>query len=232
MSYSTINSQKHDQNGVWVISDVHGCFNTLLALIKKLPLNSTICFVGDLIDRGKENDKIIDYVKNNNLFCVLGNHEKMMIDGLNYPSEYGNWIYNGGGTTIDNYEGNEELLKEHLKWIQKLPLFEVFQFENQKDLIVSHSNILPFFIDYDIDNYSKYEKEEIIWNRLNSNFYRKTNQNIFNIYGHTPVTEVDINECSAMIDTGCVYNRIKYNNLTAIHYPSLEIIQQQNIENE
>ncbi|WXG20228.1 metallophosphoesterase [Campylobacter concisus] len=39
---------------IYIIGDVHGCFNTLLELIKQFPNKekSQICFVGDVIDRG------------------------------------------------------------------------------------------------------------------------------------------------------------------------------------
>jgi serine/threonine protein phosphatase 1 len=40
---------------IYIISDVHGSYKTLLALIDKLPnkQNSKICFIGDVINRGK-----------------------------------------------------------------------------------------------------------------------------------------------------------------------------------
>lgn len=39
---------------IYIISDVHGCYKTLLALINQFPnkQNSKIVFVGDLIDKG------------------------------------------------------------------------------------------------------------------------------------------------------------------------------------
>lgn len=36
----------------YVIGDIHGHFDTLEALINKIPKNSEIIFVGDLIDKG------------------------------------------------------------------------------------------------------------------------------------------------------------------------------------
>ncbi|WP_301368873.1 metallophosphoesterase [Aliarcobacter butzleri] len=40
---------------IYIISDVHGCYKTLLALIEQFPnkQNSKIVFVSDLIDKGK-----------------------------------------------------------------------------------------------------------------------------------------------------------------------------------
>ena len=39
--------QKH-----YIIGDVHGEYQTLLALVEKLPKDAKLIFVGDLIDRG------------------------------------------------------------------------------------------------------------------------------------------------------------------------------------
>ncbi|GAB1464879.1 hypothetical protein MASR2M54_03790 [Aliarcobacter cryaerophilus] len=40
---------------IYIVSDVHGCYKSLLALIEQFPnkQNSKIVFVGDLVDRGK-----------------------------------------------------------------------------------------------------------------------------------------------------------------------------------
>jgi serine/threonine protein phosphatase 1 len=66
---------------IYIISDVHGCYKTLLALIEQFPnkQNSKIVFVGDLIDKGINSCDVIEFVKNNNYDCVLGNHDEMMI---------------------------------------------------------------------------------------------------------------------------------------------------------
>lgn len=64
---------------LYIIGDVHGCYKTLLSLIKKLPKNAKLCFVGDLCDRGKNSKEVIAFVKSNNYDCVLGNHELFLL---------------------------------------------------------------------------------------------------------------------------------------------------------
>ena len=57
---------------IYIISDVHGCYKTLLALIDKLlnKKDSKIVFVGDLVDRGANSivrylmSMVIQYLKN------------------------------------------------------------------------------------------------------------------------------------------------------------------------
>ena len=65
----------------YIIGDVHGEFDKK-ALKDKLPQNANLVFVGDLVDRGKKSKEVIEFVKDNNYSCVLGNHEKMMMDFL------------------------------------------------------------------------------------------------------------------------------------------------------
>ena len=66
---------------IYIISDVHGCYKTLLALIEQFPnkQNSKIVFVGNLIDRGINSFEVIKFVKNNNYACVMGSHEKALL---------------------------------------------------------------------------------------------------------------------------------------------------------
>ncbi len=102
----------------FVIGDVHGNFNTLKKLISKLPLNSEIIFVGDLIDRGLNAKEVVEFIRKNNYKCVLGNHEEMMINyGTSVIETYqkhhyinyylSDWLYNGmsyGIAFIDEYD--------------------------------------------------------------------------------------------------------------------------------
>lgn len=64
------------------IGDIQGCFTPLAAYFKRFPLhdNEAYVFVGDLLDRGRENDKVLDYVSREltdkpNVYFVEGNHD-------------------------------------------------------------------------------------------------------------------------------------------------------------
>ena len=45
---------------MYIIGDVHGCYNTLMALIAKLPKNAKLCFVGDFIGRGPNSKDVVE----------------------------------------------------------------------------------------------------------------------------------------------------------------------------
>lgn len=221
---------------LYIIGDVHGCYKTLMALVDKLPKDARLCFVGDLIDRGPNSKDVIEFVKNNNHLCVKGNHEDMMYD-YTPPGPYGEtsqWLSNGGITTLQNYEDDYDLLQKHLAWIGELPIYIEFPIlkinkDKERYLVVSHSSIARVWKNRDIISEHKLE-DHILWNRDIARGTLPSSNEIYNIFGHTVDKKPIVKKFFACIDTGCVYNQKGYGNLTAIHFPSLEVIQQENIE--
>ena len=61
-----------------VIGDIHGCYDELILLLKKLNFTDAdelIC-VGDLVDRGPKSQEVVEFfLKTPNAFSLLGNHE-------------------------------------------------------------------------------------------------------------------------------------------------------------
>ena len=137
---------------IYIISDVHGCYKTLLALIEKLPnkKDSKIVFLGDLVDRGANSYDVIKFVMDNNYDCVLGNHEKMfleystMLENDRKNPSLVNWLFkNGGEQTLSSYTSKEEFYKQ-LDFLKLLPLYLEYKDYKTKDgryLVVSHSAI-------------------------------------------------------------------------------------------
>ncbi len=218
--------------GIYVIGDVHGCYKTLLTLISKLPKDSNICFVGDLIDRGKDSSQVVEFVRKNNYDLVLGNHEDMMVteykESLKRIQEEflfkTDWMKNGGIETINSYTYEDAI--SDIEFFKRTPIIKEYDITDSygRKLVVSHSQCLTF------NKNSKDFYDNVLWNRIEPTKFNILNKGFFNIFGHTPVSSVEINldVGFANIDTGCVYKR----KLTAIHFPSMEIIQQENIEDK
>ena len=227
---------------IYIIGDVHGCYKTLVALIDKLPnkKDSNICFVGDLVDKGNFSKDVVEFVKSNNYPCVLGNHEVMLIDNateilatnkINKKSSF--WINKcGGKETLESYD-NKELLKDHISYLKSLPLYLKYKDLKTTDkryLVVSHSHILKSWEHREYPNDSKEYKtfeNECLYSRYKS----FDNKQIFNVFGHTPIQEPQINEFKANIDLGCfLKNENESGKLCALEFPSMKIIMQENIE--
>jgi len=83
-----------------------------------------IFFLGDLIDRGPESAKVVEFVKQSGYPCLLGNHEQLLLNsfpnGRVYPPALQAWLASGGQNTIKSY-GDLAIPPEHLNWMQQLP---------------------------------------------------------------------------------------------------------------
>lgn len=227
---------------IYIIGGVHGCYKTLLALIDKLPKDAKVCFVGDLCDRGKNSKDVIEFVKSNNYDCVIRNHEKMFIENAKeilktdkIDEESSFWINKcGGQETLNSYDNDKELLIKHITFLETFPLYHEYKDSkiDNRYLVVSHSNVGEQW------QYRNKDKESLDYKDfektiLYSRFKNYDNKEIFNVFGHTPVEKIDVeNKYKLNIDTGCVYHNgssLK-GYLSALEFPSLKVIKQENIE--
>jgi serine/threonine protein phosphatase 1 len=161
-------SKKH-----YVIGDVHGEYELLLALVEKLPKDAKLIFVGDLVNRGKQSREVIAFVKKNAFGVVQGNHEGYMLEhGKNFLDAIENydevnlhnmWMYVGGVEMLQSYRlltkdkdepykfsRNEKgiaSLKRDLEWIASLPFYiEMGKMKNYAlPLVISHGSIGDFW---------------------------------------------------------------------------------------
>ncbi|NEW59816.1 hypothetical protein GSY74_00850 [Sulfurovum sp. bin170] len=241
--------QKH-----YVIGDIHGEYQTLLALIAKLPKNAKLIFVGDLIDRGSQSREVVAYIRKNGHQTVMGNHEVFMIKyGERFAQHLladvnvdmnNTWIKNGGIKTLLSYGLLEkaedssyqiiketeaiEQLQEDIEWMKKLPIYLELDAKHSSDkkVVVSHSNISKVWT---IRN-DKEKRKELISETLWTRDKGISNEiDIFNIYGHTPQKHgAEITDDFVNIDTGCCFYSIKdkrYGRLSAYCVESGEVIE-------
>ncbi len=110
-----------------VIGDVHGHYDTLVALLDSISptTNDEVYFLGDLIDRGPKSAEVVDLVMRNKFNCLRGNHEEMMLDVVGSGEVsielYQGWLYSGGHATVASY--NSKIPQEHIDWMKNLPLY-------------------------------------------------------------------------------------------------------------
>ena len=186
----------------FVIGDVHGCYNTLIKLIKQFPHDADIIFVGDLCDKGEFSKDVLEFVIENNYLCVKGNHEalfeKHIKDVIN-NNKYTLWSSDekyGGLQCIRSYNGNFSLINKHLKWIKKLPIY--LQIDKY---FITHGFALEYYQYRDNQDYFN----DILLSRLYPDMKEvESKENIINVFGHCFFSEVQIGKKYICLDTGCV----------------------------
>lgn len=85
----------------YAVGDIHGCFTELrkaLAAIKFDPARDRLFSVGDLVDRGPESDKVLEWLEYPWFHAVRGNHDDYCcryetVDACNWMAKGGSWFY-------------------------------------------------------------------------------------------------------------------------------------------
>ena len=241
-----------------VIGDIHGNFNTLQALLAQFPTGSEIALVGDLIDRGPDSKKVVQWAIDNNIPTVTGNHEVMMVDDYDVIVSYikhnnqmpfatSIWLMNGGYEALKSYcifnenkltdrglpsfEFDFETFEKHAYWMNTLPTYLEFDIEDKdgRKLVISHSSINGVWKHKDNPDRAQAFKQNVTWGRPST---IQDVPEIYNIFGHTPIQNgPKIKVPFANVDTGAFYMREKgYGQLTGLDFPTMKVYQQPNIE--
>lgn len=227
-------SQKEEP--LYIIGDVHGCAKSLHALIEQLPqkAKSRLVFVGDLIDRGCDSARVVEYVKNGGYDCIKGNHEAVMVEAYETNNMH-DWLSsgNGGEQTMLSYTNSPNVdLQEHLIWMKSLPdyLEYAIKDENNKTLFVTHGFGLPFYQSKHPRRLRNNRISKSILYGVQKPLYRYEKNYlhypVFNVFGHEHFNEPWMTKNFCGIDTGCVYD----GKLCALEWPSKRLFLQDNIE--
>jgi len=77
---------------------------------------------------------------------------------------------------------------------------------------------------FDIENF----ENQLLYKR----YKQFDNYDIFNVYGHTPISEAKLTSFDANVDLGCVYKdeKVISPRLCALEFPSMKIYTQENKE--
>lgn len=224
-----------------IIGDVHGCLGEFKILTQKLgyswesgiPLHDaqrSLCFVGDITDRGPDSLGMIEIVwklwKKGCAYYVPGNHcDKLYryLIGRNVQ------ISHGLETTVAELK-ELPVKKANLYKKMFIELFEgslLYQILDDGKLVIAHAGIRA---DY-IGKYNKQVKTFVLYGDISGETHangmpvrkdwaQKYHGKPFIVYGHTPVQEPRLIGNTINIDTGAVFG----GKLTGFKYPEMETI--------
>jgi serine/threonine protein phosphatase 1 len=101
---------------MYCVGDIHGRADLLERLHEQILDDASgyagrkkVLYLGDYIDRGQQSRQVIDLLLNQPLagfeqVHLMGNHEKAMLDFLEFPDHAGTWLNFGGLATLLSYD--------------------------------------------------------------------------------------------------------------------------------
>jgi len=198
----------------YVIGDIHGCINTLKKMIQDalhITKADEIFLLGDYIDRGPDSKAVIDYImlmqeSGYSVHCLMGNHEKLLLDALESSANESIWAYNGSYQTLKSFgiSSSSQLKSKYVNFLNTLHYY--FELD---DFIIVHAG-LNFNTPDPLS-----DTNAMLWIRdENVDISKIKNRKI--VCGHTPLPlnriRQTLNTDKIMLDGGCVYHN-KHNGL-------------------
>lgn len=200
-----------------IIGDVHGCFEELKELLDKVKFNSSedeLIFLGDLINKGPDSVKVLEFVKKGNHRSILGNHELGFL-----KAQEGGKYRSGGNLKLIEQLGTH--LDEYVQWMKELPLYI-----EEESFIAIHGGLEP---DVELEK----QRPEIAtriryWDGVGEDMNNDSHSPWFEyykgeklvIFGHWAALGLVVRENVIGLDTGCVWG----GDLSALILPAGEIV--------
>ena len=124
----------------YAIGDIQGCYNSFKLLLEKIKFDKnqdTLWLAGDIINRGPDSDKMLNwaYENQNHIKLVLGNHD------LHAIAVYYNIRKQSKSDTLDKLFNNKNSDK-WISWLRTNPLMQYEKINNNKYIMI-HAGIPP-----------------------------------------------------------------------------------------
>ena len=202
----------------FIVGDVHGCFDELMLLLRKVGYNShrhRLILLGDLINKGPHSFKVLSWVRERQIETVIGNHELKFIRAVEKQLSLPVVL-----EKMKKDMGQE--LREWLSWMKSWPVYI-----EEEDFLAVHGGLVP-------DEHPRQSKVEYL---VNIRYWDGTGKDMKNpsypawhdlyfgsklvIYAHWAQQGLKLKKNSIGLDTGCVYGGF----LTGLWLPERELIQ-------
>ena len=213
------------------IGDIHGCYDELMELLKKVsfdPQSDRLISLGDLMHKGDKSAEVIRFFMDNGYEAIMGNHDYYFMQLLQKDRD-----------PTDEYRKIKKALgmkrRDLLKWFKRRP-----KYVESDEFIAVHAGVNPwnnFMDEQDIETLyytrvynpvtreafrSRNGQEEA--NSLVS-WYRLLHKHSYGgkkiVFGHWAKKKLVQMGNVYGLDTGCCYG----GRLSALVYPSMEIVQ-------
>ena len=213
-----------------VVGDLHGCLDLLKQTLERIDAHieaegpegdpaPRLVLVGDYVDRGPDSAGVLRHVHElqkampEQVICLMGNHEWMMLDFLADPAGKGpRWLNNGGVQTLASFgiggvtpqspledlsdaaDALEAAMPEGLlDWLRRLPLSH-----SSGNVICVHAAMDPYLPLRD------QLPEVLLWGQRDF-LKRPRNDDLWVVHGHTIFKQPQFVQSRISIDTGAFH---------------------------
>lgn len=206
----------HDEADVFIVADIHGCYDEFMEKLISMGfrMGEDICVaVGDLVDRGKNNEAMIALLEKHWFFTSKGNHEDFCVKGYFDSSiEFYHKLPNNGGEWF--YQQSDEMQRYIIDKFNNLPILIELHYKGRKygivhaDVPVNDWELLKEMVENDeYMSDGRSVVDHCLWARNVVNFDTVHIENVDRVFlGHTILPEIKhVGNCT-FLDTGCVFS--------------------------
>jgi serine/threonine protein phosphatase 1 len=206
---------KNNKGRDFVVGDLHGMFSLLESHLESLAFNPDIdrvFSVGDLIDRGTESYRVLEFLDKPWFHAIKGNHEMMLIEARHKKTNYRAWVKNNGGAWWEDIDAETQV--EIRQRLTQLPVaLEVVS--NTGNIGIVHADIpvgLPWKKIIHSIHFDEEVRDYMMWSRNRIKYIQLTGETIsvegidLVVLGHTPIHKPLHIENLYYIDTGAAYS--------------------------
>ena len=186
------------------IGDVHGRLDLLESALAASRPGELTLMLGDYVDRGEQSAGVLRRLhREENLVCLMGNHEAMMLKFLSNPEKQGRlWLRNGGlqtlvsfgvgqGRAVDQAAALREAMgDELLAWLEGLP-----RVHRSGNIAFIHAGADP---NVPIE---AQDPHDLIWGHPAFRKRPRTD-GLWVVHGHNVVPEPEVRDGRVAVDTG------------------------------
>ena len=203
---------------VFLVGDIHGCFNELQILLKKASYSfrsHRLILLGDLINKGPDSFKVLSWVREKPVEAIIGNHELKFIYAIEKELPL-----TGPLQDLKKQMGSD--IKNWVSWMKSWPVYI-----EEDSFLAVHGGLVPG----EHPRFSK--KEQLVniryWDGEGNNMRDSSfppwhdlyTDSKLVVYAHWAGQGLKVKTNSIGLDTGCVYG----GHLTGLWLPERNMVQ-------
>lgn len=202
-----------------IVGDVHGCADELRLLLRKCghAKGDRVILAGDLVAKGPDSQGVVQFVREQGFFAVLGNHDAFALAHR----------HDADKAHVEGKRGYlRTLMPADWDYLASLPLFLRLPV-GKPDYVVVHAGLVPGV------PVERQKREHLLSLRSIDDGGEPTSKLLVHfpwaatwkgpehvVFGHDAVRGLQRYPLATGLDTGCVYGRM----LTALVLPEVELV--------